>query len=216
MKNLIFFLLFALTPIFVFAQEEVPANVDSLAARIGEVKSAVKIPGTDTIIVTNTDEEQFVLVGENVGSLVSTLLTGFDQIRENVSKTEGRPIDWVLELVKWLLGGSLTSVIAYGTRSINGLKDLFSKIAKNRRLVVGIAGAVAFGWLVLNGGDLTSMVFWASWGATWFAFAMFAIGLYDTVFSRFKKTEKTEDQKLEAVANAQRLIQDAGGSVSFG
>lgn len=215
MKKIAF--LFLITFYFIMgidAQIEVPSNVDSLASVIGKVKT-VSV-ANDTTIVTNDNDEQFILVGENVGALVNTLLTGYTEIKENVeTNTQGRPIDWILELVKWLLGGSLTSVIAYGSRSITGIKNIFAGIVKNRRLVVGIAGAVALGYLVLTGGDLTSLTFWASWGATWFAFAMFAIGLYDTIFSRLKKTPKTIEQQAIKVAEATAIVKEAGGKVEF-
>lgn len=212
-KFLILFLMFAVVVTSYSQAQEVPADADSLAAVIGTVKS-VAIEG-DTTIVTNTDDHQYILIGENVGTLIATLLTGIAQVKENVGGTEGRAIDWIMEIVKWLLGGSLTSLIAYGSRSIAGVKDLFAKIAKNRRLVVGIAGALAFGWLMIQGGNLKESIFWLEWGATWFAFSMFAMGLYDTVFSRFIKTEKTPAEQDKKLDEATAMVESSGGKVSF-
>jgi len=215
MKKFIFYLFFAFASVATFGQVvEVEANVDSLAAEIGDVKKVVMV-SPDTAIVTNTDEQQFTLVGENVGQLVSTLLTGFAEIKENVSETEGRPLDWIMEIAKWLLGGAFTSILAFGSRSIKGIKSLFSGIAKNKRLVTGIAGALAIAWLLIQGGDFKTLEFWMSWGVMWFAFTMFAMGLYDTVFSKIFKTPKTEDEQLKAVADAQLLVQASGGVIRF-
>lgn len=215
MKKLLF-VLFVLFYQASFSQViEVDSNPDSVRTEIGEIKS-FNFLSPDTAIVKNIDKEEFILVGENVGQLVVSIVAGYETVRENVSKTEGRAMDWIAEIVKWLLGGgSLTSIIAYFTRTIGGVKNLFSMINGNRKLVVGIAGGVSLAWMLIQGGDYMLITFWMAWAAMWFGFSIFAIGLYEAVFSLFKKTPKTEAQEKGAIEKAKALLENKGAMVTF-
>lgn len=217
MKERILIFLFVLLAGLCLGQTPIQTNADpdSIAATVGEIKT-VEMVAKDTAIVTNSEEETFVLVGENIGEFIVSVVDGYNEIKGNVGEDAG-VMDWLLEILKWLLGGgTLTSLITMATRTISGVKQLFSAIAKNIWVVVIIAGALSFGWQVVQGGEVMTMQFWTSWGVSWFAFTTFAAGIYETVIKNLLgKTANTDKENKHKIEKSVEFLKQNGASITF-
>lgn len=180
MKKIIFSLLITAYSIAGFSQ-----NIDSVAAEIGTVKT-ISI-SNDTALITNLDGEQFQVVGNNIGLLIAKLSEGYDKLKE---ANPQKPLDYIIALLPWLLGGGITSVIAYATRALNGFKSIFNGIEKDYKIVLGVAGVLAFAWNVIQGVPILSVEFWGNFAMQWFTFGGYAFLLYHTILKRIMKSPK--------------------------
>lgn len=225
MKNLFFAILASFAFCFpVFSQDgdtlnghevesvsNVDADAEAVSEQIGQVKTFTLI-SSDTAQVENLDGETFVLVGENIGSLVAELVGGYEQAKE---KEPESVLGWFLALLPWLLGGGLTSVIAYATRAINGIKKIFAGVERDYKIVLGVAAGLAFGWGIVQGGNFATPEFWQNFVASWFQFGGMAFVLYFTILRRFFETPEGEAKQARKVEEAVALVRAVGGEVSL-
>ncbi len=188
-----------------FANQPEQATIDSLANEIGEIDS-FQVNG-DTATVVNLDGKKFTLVGENIGQLVKTLAEGYDRVKQADPE---KPLDYLVALLPWLLGGGITSVIAYVTRAVNGLKSIFSGVEKDYKIVLGVAGVLALAWNIFQGLPFTSVEFWGTFAIDWLKFGGAAFVVYFTVLKRFMKTPENPLAEAKKVEEAKALLAKKG------
>lgn len=205
MKRIIFLAITTFFSLSLFANQPQQVDIDSLAKTIGEIKS-FEVNG-DTATVVNLDGETFTLVGQNIGLLVQTLADGYDKLKE---ANPQKPLDYIVALLPWLLGGGITSVIAYATRALNGFKAIFNGIEKDYKIVLGVAGVLALGWNFIQGIPFASMEFWGTFAIEWFKFGGAAFVLYLTVLKRFMKTPENPIALEKKVEEARSLLASQG------